>query len=80
MARWRAVLDGKVRTFENYEVSAHETEADARAAVLARGARLVAEKMIGAIYYNDQTGESFRVSSRAWAAGFVVWGVREVGA
>jgi hypothetical protein len=78
MRAWQTFVDGKVRSFEELQVSRHETEAEGRAAAEAKGAHLVGEKMVGALYYNSETRESFRVSALGWAPGFVLFGTREV--
>lgn len=68
MAAW---LGADGHRYREREAGSYATEADARAACVARGAVLARERMQGAFYrLPDQ--QLLRVISRGWAPGFVV--------
>lgn len=71
MAAWRA-SDG--HSYRERECGSYPTEAEARAACVARGGRLWKEKMQGAFYVLPDN-QTLRISARGWASGYVVYEV-----
>ena len=73
MAEWRA-MDGK--TYTEREIGQFASEADARAFVEGLGAKLVKQRMSGAIYRVDR--RALRITRSSYLSGFAVFETQEV--
>jgi len=60
------------RVYTELEIGCFATVAEARALVARYGATLQKERMSGS-YYRADDGQTFRISPRGWASGYVVW-------